>query len=1397
MAADLNISLILKLVDQVTAPARGAINAVRRIGEATDDVGRKGVAWSNEQLAANAARKQALQGEAFGVVATGAALYQALKPAIQFETSMAGVKKVLDFETPQGLADMQADILALTTSEGLPMTAKGIAEIIEAAGQAGVVDTALPDDEERAQLIAFARDAAQMGVAFDISAGQSGEAMAQWRKAMGLTQDEAIGLGDMINHLSNNMNATAPGMVDIIRRQGAVAQAAGLAENEIAALSAAFLSGGASPEIAATGMKNFLGALTDGEAMTKRQSAVMKELGFDAVDMSKRMQVDAKGAIIDVMEALAQLPKHKQSAALSQLFGEESKGAIAPLLTNVQLLHEAFDLVAEPTQYAGSMLEEYKTQAATTANALILTTNYVTALAVAAGSVLLPEINALLETVQPMIGIMTEWAAEHPELITLMFRVGAGLLAMKVASIALRWTLFSALTPLLYLTRSFSWILILLPKLAAGLLALLSPMKLIKGAIFMLRAAFLATGIGALLAGIALAGLWIYQNWAGLETFFVGFWDGFRAALGPAGPMLEGIIDYATQLLDWFKNLLGPMDATQEQWRNWGLSAGGAVGTVAADIKTYLAPVADAFGGAFDAVSGIVNTASTALQSTFGEGGNGRAALVWLGQITLATGLAALKSLGEIVSKLVGHLKDLAGWMADSAQSINFDFVTKIDGLAIAERATEIISALGSAIGSVVDLGVVSLKSLFGGLFDGFSNYIGPILTELEPIAGTLGTIIDDIAAMFRNFAEAAGLVSEDDLPIQGLRVLGNVLGHILGIVGTVAAGSLKAVVTFIGGLVSMIRSVTDGDLSAAFQPVIDFVTWLNNLTLDLLLPDFDGSSVAAMIQSWFDFDWGRDILPEWNWHDIIPDLPDFKSMFTDADDPLVARLENRASDGVVTWVRGAEMVEDYRQGLLTLADMQAELQMSASKKSNWLLPSLEVERAKEMLGVIEEMRAKSELTPVKDTKPAAPSPLITSPESLAQAAKAAEDLEAKLPAIDAAAQATLSATRTVLMQVATLLQGTDYTNEGARLGQSIANGLLSKVDAVREAAAKIGAAIRSAIPNSASVDVQLAGQNVRGKRDSGGPVMAGFPYLVGERAPEVFVPGVSGSILPTRLLRAAMAATAIGAPAAASTALMQPVEAVLSAQAVPMEAPAVPGEQRLSSERFAHTNATSSIIQTLRSVVETSSAMVAIANDASVGGNSHHTTFSSERNQSTVSTSIDEALQAVTQNAATVFNGGDRSSVIVDALQSVSNVISAPVRGGDKTEFEVSKQIFRNGDQLTTLVKPMQRMVAALPRPDVSDGLTVQKLSAASEIAAPAQTLKETLARSPEPQERLAPADATPQVRAAPAGGDTVTFNIYAAPGMSAQDVAQEVRRELKRREDARRGDLHDGVNH
>lgn len=177
-AGDLNIALILKLVDQATGPARAVTNSLRDIGAVTEQTGRAGVAWANEQLAANQARRSALQGEAMGLLALGAGLVGLTEPAIQAERRLAEVSKVVSFDAPEGFAHLQSDIRELVTSGGLAATADGVADIIAAAGRMGVVDENLPDDEKRAQLLDFAVAASKMSVAFGISADEAGTTLA-------------------------------------------------------------------------------------------------------------------------------------------------------------------------------------------------------------------------------------------------------------------------------------------------------------------------------------------------------------------------------------------------------------------------------------------------------------------------------------------------------------------------------------------------------------------------------------------------------------------------------------------------------------------------------------------------------------------------------------------------------------------------------------------------------------------------------------------------------------------------------------------------------------------------------------------------------------------------------------------------------------------------------------------------------------------------------------------------------------------------------------------------------------------------------------------------------------------------------------------------------------------
>lgn len=344
-------------------------------------------AVNNAQAQINSISKNTNRVMTAGAVAVGAAGAKLIKDSVQeamtYEKSMAGVAKVVDDcrDSNGNLTDtyykMSDGILDLSTQ--IPMTANDIASIVESAGQANIAQD---------ELLGFAESAAKMGIAFDTTAEQAGDWMAQWRTSMGLTQTEVVNLADQINYLGNTSSEKATKLSEVVSRVGSLGQIAGLSGGEVAALAAAMP--GVEAEIAATGIKNMTKAMTMGSAATAKQQGVLQKLGFDATGLAQRMQTDATGAIMDLLGAMKQLPEAEQSAALSQYFGNESVAAIAPLLANLNNLQEQFNKVADASKYAGSMQKEYEAASSTTANKIQLMQNAMSKAKIEIGNELLP-----------------------------------------------------------------------------------------------------------------------------------------------------------------------------------------------------------------------------------------------------------------------------------------------------------------------------------------------------------------------------------------------------------------------------------------------------------------------------------------------------------------------------------------------------------------------------------------------------------------------------------------------------------------------------------------------------------------------------------------------------------------------------------------------------------------------------------------------------------------------------------------------------------------------------------------------------------------------------------------------------------------------------------------------
>ncbi|EPY2903554.1 phage tail tape measure protein [Cronobacter sakazakii] len=402
MADSFQLKAIITAVDQLTGPMKGMQREL------------KGFQKEMGSLALGAA--------AAGTAILGA-LALPINSAIGFESKMADIRKVVDgLDDKKAFAQMSDDILTLSTQ--LPMAAEGIAEIVAAGGQAGIA---------RSDLMQFANDAVKMGVAFDTTAEESGQMMAQWRTAFKLTRDDVVVLADKINYLGNTGPANAKKISDIVTRIGPLGSVAGVASGEIAAMGATIAGMGVESEIASTGIKNFMLSLTAGNSATKSQKDALAFLKLNPQKLAEDMQKDARGAMLKVLDSLAKVPKAKQAAVMNALFGKESLSAIAPLLTNLDLLRTNFARVADAQEYGGSMQKEYASRAATTENQLVLLKNSVNAISVTLGDTFLPAINEAAEAVMPYLEQLRTFVRANPELVQSAAKFGAALLGVGVS----------------------------------------------------------------------------------------------------------------------------------------------------------------------------------------------------------------------------------------------------------------------------------------------------------------------------------------------------------------------------------------------------------------------------------------------------------------------------------------------------------------------------------------------------------------------------------------------------------------------------------------------------------------------------------------------------------------------------------------------------------------------------------------------------------------------------------------------------------------------------------------------------------------------------------------------------------------------------------------------------
>lgn len=497
-------------------------------------------------------------------------------PAIKFESAMADVRKVVDFDTPEQFKEMGNDILKLTRT--IPMAGEEIAAIVAAGGQSGVA---------RENLLGYAKDAATMGVAFDMAAGDAGEAMATMANVLGKPITEMAQFGDVINHLSDNANSKAKDIVNVITRVGSDTRMLGLSEKQSAALGSTFLSMGKAPELAAQAVKGMSSAFLQLKAGAHEKE--LKQLGFTTKSFAAAMNKDAQGAISSFIEKVKKMPKDKQYPLLAKVFGKQYADDVLLLAQNTGEYNRQLGLLQETDEngnlkYIGSMQREFENRSNTTENKLIKLKSSLTEIATKIGNAFLPVITSFVENITPVIYGITEWVETNPQIMEWVLTIGGGIGAVVGGLLTLH-SAFSFVTagllPFLKLGKFLggflgNFLFSAISKLSLGFGYLIG--YILKGAmmfgkaIFMMSRALLTNPIGLLITGIAVAAYLIYDNWEKIGPWFSELWQTVSGAFSSAWNSITNFCSEAwTNISNFFTSGIGNITATILDWSPLGL----------------------------------------------------------------------------------------------------------------------------------------------------------------------------------------------------------------------------------------------------------------------------------------------------------------------------------------------------------------------------------------------------------------------------------------------------------------------------------------------------------------------------------------------------------------------------------------------------------------------------------------------------------------------------------------------------------------------------------------------------------------------------------------------------------------------------------------------------------
>ncbi|MKV93496.1 phage tail tape measure protein [Salmonella enterica subsp. enterica] len=501
-----------------------------------------------------------------GAVALGAATAagygagQFLAPAVSFdrEVSRVGALTRLDKSDPQFAAlREQAKKLGAETQFTSRDAASGQAFLAMAGFTPQAIQAALPG-------------VLNMALAGGMDLGESADIGSNILSQFHLDPGEMDRVSDVLTAAFTRTNTDLVNIGEAMKYAGTGMAGLGVSVEQTTAMIGVMANVGLRGSIAGTGLQATFSRLA---APTGKAVSALKELGVSVADATGKMR-PAEVVLADIYKSVKKYGDVDQLSFFKDIAGEEAAKSFQALVQSAGS-GELQKLLAELKSSRGETAAVAKKMADNLDGDLKNLDSAWEGFRIQIEELVDGALRGLVQGISNIVGAMTAWARENPELTKALLTVGGSALALTAISGGLSLAVGLLLGPVAKLRLGFE--LLTGTRGLGRAIPLFTQLRavwgVITGAVSVLGGALslLLSPVGLIGAAFVAAGALIWHYWEPIKAFFTGFFSGVWEALTPLrdafsalSPVFDSIGNGIKSVRDWFTRLLESATTSKE-----------------------------------------------------------------------------------------------------------------------------------------------------------------------------------------------------------------------------------------------------------------------------------------------------------------------------------------------------------------------------------------------------------------------------------------------------------------------------------------------------------------------------------------------------------------------------------------------------------------------------------------------------------------------------------------------------------------------------------------------------------------------------------------------------------------------------------------------------------------